>query len=39
MSRNLNCIAMDGPADRNMERRIRLAAIDPDGGTIEILED
>lgn len=32
-------IAMDEPADRNMERRIRLVAIDPDGGTIEILED
>lgn len=27
------------PADWNMERRIRLVAIDPDGGTIEILED
>ena len=32
-------IAMDGPADWNMERRIRPVAIDPDGGTIEILED
>lgn len=34
-----HCIAMDEPADWNMERRIRLVAIDPDGGTIEILED
>lgn len=32
-------IAMDEPADWNMERRIRLVAIDRDGGTIEILED
>lgn len=30
---------MAEPADWNMERRIRLVAIDPDGGTIEILED
>ena len=34
-----HCIAMDEPADWNMERRIRLVAIGPDGGTIEILED
>lgn len=33
-----HCIAMDEPADWNMERPIGLAAIDPDGGTIEILE-
>lgn len=33
-----HCIAMDEPADWNMERRIRLVSIDPDGGTIEILE-
>ena len=34
-----HCIAMDEPADWNIERPIRLVAIDPDGGTIEILED
>nr|UWG78818.1 MAG: hypothetical protein [Bacteriophage sp.] len=30
---------MNEPADWNMGRRIRLVAIDPDGGAIEILED